>query len=144
MAKQYTYLNLFLKRFEHSRYHAKHRLLTWHPRGTFDDKLADLVVAVLETDETLGPVPFNRYTDFSLLTDSQLKMGHVFTLAERRRAAGETVRSAFFSDSTVGLGIARMYETLMAGAIIQVRAFPHRTGAAEWLNVPRDLLEPEV
>ena len=55
---------------------------------------------------------------------------------------GESVRSAFFADTTVGFGIARLYEELMHGAAIQVRAFRDRAAAAEWLGVPVRLLQP--
>ena len=136
-------MNIFLKTFPDARYHSEARLLTWHPRGTFDDALADEVVAMLELDETFENVPFHRYTDLSLLTDIRLKIGHVFEIAERRRTVGEPVRSAFFADTTVGFGVARMYETLMTGAVIHVRAFRDRAAAAEWLGVPLLLLQPE-
>ena len=135
-------LKQFLKTFPCSRYYAEHRLLAWHPRGIFDEQMADVVIEVLEIEEILSSRPFNRYSDLSLFTEIQLKMDHVFKLAERRRTAGETVRSAFFADTIVGLTIARMYESLMAGAIIQVRAFSRREQAAEWLNVPVSVLLP--
>lgn len=54
----------------------------------------------------------------------------------------EPVKSAFFSDRTVGLGIARMYEALIQEAVIQVRAFRERAAAAEWLGVPLEILQP--
>jgi hypothetical protein len=40
-------LSTFLKTFPHARYCAEWRLLTWHPRGLFDDALADMVLAAL-------------------------------------------------------------------------------------------------
>jgi hypothetical protein len=75
----------FLKAFTHAHYHSKERLLTWRPRGTFDDALADEVIAMIELDETSENVPFHRYTDLSLLTDIRLKIGHVFSLSPDRR-----------------------------------------------------------
>jgi hypothetical protein len=36
-----------------------------------------------------------------------------------------------------------MYESLMEGAPIQVRAFRERTAAAEWLGVSVDVLQPD-
>ena len=105
--------------------------------------LADEVVAVLELDETVEKVPFHRYTDLSMLTNIRLKVGHVFEIAEHRRDAAEPIRSAFFANTAVGFGIARMYETLMERAVIDVRAFRDRDVAAEWLGVPVQLLQPE-
>jgi hypothetical protein len=140
---KFPQLAAFLKAFPNARYHANERLLTWRPLGSFDDTLADEVIAMLELDETFGNVPFHRYTDLSLLTDIRLKIGHVFEIAKHRRMVSEPVLSAFFGETTVGFGIARMYETLMEGGVIQVRAFRDRNVAAEWLGVPAQLLQPE-
>ena len=50
------------------------------------------------------------------------------------------MRSAFFCESITGFGIARLYETLMGGGLIEVRAFRSRADAAEWLHVPESML----
>jgi hypothetical protein len=136
-------LSVFLKTFQHARYHPQVRLLTWHPRGILDDTMADAVVAMLELEETFGSVPFHRYADFSLLTGIHLRIRHIFELAERRHAAAEPVRSAFLGDSAVSFAVAHMYESLMEGAIIHVRAFRNRYSAAGWLGVPESLLKAE-
>lgn len=137
-------LSALLKTFPHTRYHLEWRLLTWHPRGLLDDALADKIVGLIASEERIEEVPFHRYADFSGLTHIRLKVGHVFDVAKQRRGASELVKSAFFSDTIVGLGIARMYEALMEGATIQVRAFRERAGAAEWLGVPLEILQPVV
>jgi len=110
--------------------------------GLFDDALADKIVGVVGSEERVEEVPFHRYNDFSGLTHIRLKVGHVFDVAKLRRGVAEPVKSAFFSDTTVGLGIARMYEALMEEATIQVRAFRERAAAAEWLGVPLEILQP--
>jgi hypothetical protein len=133
-----------LKTFPHTRYYPEWRLLTWHPRGLFDDALADKILGAVGSEEHVEEVPFHRYTDFSGLTHIRLKVGHVFDVAKLRRGVSEPVKSAFFSDTTVGLGIARMYEALMEEAIIQVRAFRERAAAAEWLGVPLEVLQPRA
>jgi len=136
-------LTTILQMFPHTRYHADYRLFTWHPRGVFDDDLADEIIGVVESEELYHEVSFDRYTDFSQLTSIHLKIGHVFQIAEHRREACQPVKSAIFADTIVGLGIARMYESLMAGATIQVRAFRERAAAAEWLGVPNGALLPD-
>jgi hypothetical protein len=133
-----------LKTFPHTRYYPEWRLLTWHPRGLFDDALADKIIVAVGSEEHVEEVPFHRYTDFSGLTHIRLKVGHVFDVAKLRRTVSEPVKSAFFSDTTVGLGIARMYEALMEEATIQVRAFRERGVAAEWLGVPLEVLQPRA
>ena len=137
-------LSALLKTFPHTRYYPEWRLLTWHPRGLFDDALADKLIGVIGLEERVEEVPFDRYADFSGLTHIRLKVGHVFDVATLRRSVPEPVKSAFFSDTIVGLGIARMYEALMEGAIIQVRAFRERAAAAEWLGVPVEILQPDA
>lgn len=139
---KFPQLNLFLNTFPDARYHAAERLLTWHPRGTLDDLLADQLTMVLEEEERVESTPFHRYVDLSLLTNIDLRVGHVFEIAQLRRGAAEPVRSAFFADTAIGFGIARMYETLMEGAIIRVRAFSNCGAAAEWLGVSVELLQP--
>src|SRR6266496_109660 len=135
-------LGTLLKTFPHTRYHPEWRLLTWHPRGLFDDALADKIIGLIGSEERVEQVPFHRYTDFSGLTHIRLKIGHVFNVAKQRSAVREAVKSAFFADTIVGFGMARMYEALMEGATIQVRAFRERVAAAEWLGVPLEILEP--
>jgi hypothetical protein len=134
-------LAALLKTLPHTRYYPEWRLLTWHPRGLFDDALADKIIDAVGSEERVEEEPFHRYTDFSGLTHIRLKVGHVFDVAKLRRAVSEPVKSAFFSDTTVGLGIARMYEALMEEAVIQVRAFRDRAVAAEWLGVPLEVLQ---
>ena len=136
-------LATLLKTFPYTRYHPEWRLLTWHPRGLFDDALADKLVGVIGSEERVEKVPFHRYADFSGLTHIRLKVGHVFDVAKLRRGVPEPVKSAFFSDTIVGLGIARMYEALMEGAVIQVRAFRERAAAAEWLGMPLEILQSD-
>jgi hypothetical protein len=136
-------LSSMLEILDHTHYRADWHLFTWHPRGIMDDALADEIVGIVESQELFQDAPFNRYTDFSGLTNIQLKIGHVFQVAERRREANEPAKSAFFADTTVGFGIARMYEELMKAAPIQVRAFRNRAEAAEWLGVPTEMLQPD-
>jgi len=131
-----------LKTLPHTRYHPEWRLFTWHPRGLFDDALADKIIGLISSEERVEQAPFHRYTDFSRLTHIRLKVGHVFDVAKQRSAVREAVKSAFFADTIVGLGIARMYEALMEDATIQVRAFRERDAAAKWLGVPLEILQP--
>jgi hypothetical protein len=54
--------------------------------------------------------------------------------------AGHPVRAGLFCEDWVGFGVARLYESLMEGTPIQARAFQDRRKAAEWLDVPLDVL----
>ena len=132
-----------LESFDHTRFHPGCKLFTWHPTGELDDTLADEIMGIIESDELFQGRPFNRYADFSQLTSIRLKIGHIFDIAQHRREAFQPVKSAFFAHTVVGLGIARLYEHLMKGALIQVRTFHERSAAAKWLDVPVDTLLPE-
>ena len=124
-----------------SRFHAEARLLTWHPRGVFDDAVAARVVDLLESEESLGGDPFNCFTDLSGLSEIRMRIGHLASIASRRHSAFDPPKSAFFANSSVAIGICRIYEEFMQDACIQVRVFRGRPEAAEWLGVPAALLE---
>jgi hypothetical protein len=135
-----TYPGFSLKSFPHARYYQKLRLVTWHPRGVFDDILADQIVEFIEAEERGQKAPFNRYTDLSEITHVNLTAGHIFQIAKRRRRANGQVKSAFWSDKVVTLSLAYVYETLMAGEAITVRVFMEREAAARWLGVSVEIL----
>ena len=133
-----------IDRIANTAFHPEFNLLTWHPRGLFDDDLADRMVEFLEFEEaSMGA--FNRYTDLTGLTEIRLRIGHAFELATRRRenyALADRVKSAIYCNWVVGTGLARTYESMMLGAPIKVRAFRTRKSAAEWLGVPVNVLAP--
>ena len=87
--------------------------------------------------------PFNRFVDFSQLTEVEVSARHVFDHAQRRAkqfAGVEPVRTALFCEHWVGFGIAQLYEELMKNTPIQARAFRELAKAAQWLNVPVEVL----
>jgi hypothetical protein len=134
--------DLVLKSFPGTCYFPEWQLVTWHPRGVFDDTMADQAVAFIEMEERIQAAPFHRYTNLSGLTHVQLEAGHVFQIAKRRHRAIQHVKSAFFTDKVVTLSVAYLYETLMASATVKVRVFRKRDVAAEWLGVPIEILSP--
>jgi hypothetical protein len=133
-----------LEAVPNTRFFALPPLITFHPTGVFDDDFADFILEFLETEERTADSPFDRYTDLDGLSEIRLKIAHFFANAERRRTGyqGEPVKSAIFSERVVGYGMARMYEALMDGAAIHVRAFRSRQDAADWLDVPLEFLLP--
>lgn len=131
------------REFPNTRFYSEANLITWHPRGIFDDDLADRVLAFLEAEEAATREPIHRYIDLNELSEIRLRFGHASQIAERRRttyAGPEGVKSAFCCDWVYGFGLAKMYEALMADGPIRVRAFRSRDNAASWLGVSADLL----
>jgi hypothetical protein len=122
-----------------------HNLVAWQPQGVLDDQLLDEIGEWLCHIEKAS-APFNRFVDFSLLTEVAVRTRHVFKFARKRaeQYAGVTpVKSALFSDDWVGFGIAQLYESLMKGTPIDARAFRDRGAAAVWLGVPAEVLKLE-
>ena len=129
----------------HVQRYPAHDLIVWQPQGVLDDRLLDEIGEWLCTIEKASP-PEKRFVDFSQLTEVAVRTNHLFEFARKRaeQFAGITpVKSALFSKDWVGFGIARMYESLMRGTPIDVRAFRDRVTAAIWLDVPAEVLNLE-
>jgi hypothetical protein len=124
------------------RYYAKHQLVAWQPQGVLDDRMLDEIAEwLIPTEKALH---FNRFVDLSQLTEVEISARHVFDYAQRRAkefAGVEPVRSALFCEYWVGFWIAQLSEELMKNTLIQARAFCELAKAAQWLNVPVEILE---
>jgi hypothetical protein len=133
-----------IKLLPYTRFYPQYHLATWHPRGVFDEKLADRVVEFSEMEERESQAPFDRFADLGLLSEITLSFDHLFGVAQHRRHAyaGEPFKMAICSEEMAGFAIARMYEALMEGSKIEVRAFLTRESAAHWLGVPVEILLP--
>ena len=129
----------------HLRQYPAHNLVAWQPQGVLDNQLLDEIGEWLCHIEKVS-VPFNRFLDFSRLTEVAVRTKHVFAFARKRaeQYAGLTpVKSALFSEDLVCFGMALMYESLMKETPIDARAFRNRATAAVWLGVPADILKLE-
>jgi hypothetical protein len=129
----------------HLRQYPAHNLVAWQPQGVLDNQLLDEIAEWLCHIEKVS-VPFNRFLDFSRLTEVAVRTKHVFAFARKRaeQYAGLTpVKSALFSEDLVCFGMALMYESLMKETPIDARAFRNRATAAVWLGVPADILKLE-
>ena len=128
------------------RHYPAYNLVVWQPRGVLDDRLLDEIGEWLCHIEKAAPGPFDRFVDLSRITEVAVRTNHVFDFA-RKRAEQFTdaapVKTALFSEDWVGFGIARMYESLMAGTPIDARAFRDRVEAAIHLGLPPEILKLE-
>ena len=135
-------IEFILKDFPGTRYYPKFHLTTWHPTGILDEALAEKVIEFVEREEYIQEAPFHRYLDLSGFTEIRVRPKHIIEIARRRGIVRQAVKSAFFADNPIGLAIAQVYEGLMEGATISVRAFNNPDFAAEWLEVPVQILFP--
>jgi hypothetical protein len=130
------------KAFPRTWYYPKWHLLQWYPRGVLNEAFADQILQFVEMEELIQDAPFDRFTDFGGLSDVRLSMSHLFQTARSRRVVKQPAKSAFFAKTPASFSIAEMYERHMSYAMIQVRAFHDRAAAAEWLEVPLEILQP--
>jgi hypothetical protein len=136
-------LDFILKNFPGTRYYPKYHLITWHPMAILDEALAEKVIDFVEREEHIQDAPFDRYIDLSGCTQIRIKPHHIIDIARRRRIVRQLVKSALFADNPIGLAIGQVYERLMGGAtMMTVRAFNNPDFAAEWLEVPVQILFP--
>ena len=137
-----TSVEFILKNFPGTRYYPNFKLTTWHPQGTFDAALASKIIQFIEWEEYLQDAPFDRFTDLSGIAEIRIGIGSMIDIARRRRFVREPVKSAIFGHDPASLELAECYERLMEdAAMLRVRSFNDRKAAAEWLEVPKTILE---
>ena len=129
------------KAFPRTWYYPEWKLLVWFPIGVLNEVFADQLFAFVEMEEHIQDAPFDRYADFSGLTDLRARLEHTFESARRRRPVKQPVRTAIFAENQKMFETARIYEHLMDGAMIEVRAFRARAEAANFLEVSETALE---
>ncbi len=128
--------------FPRTWFYPKWRLVCWCPRGVLNEALIDKFIKCLEIEERNQDAPFDRYVDLSGLTKIRIGVVYIVQAARRRAAVKQPAKYAFFADKRLSFSVAQMYETLMSKAMIEVRTFRERAPAAEWLEVPMEILEP--
>ena len=124
------------------RHYSAHQLVAWQPQGVLDDALLDEIAEWITAIENVS-LPFKRFIDFGQVTSIAIRTRHVFEFAQRRARdfkGPHPVRTALYSEDWIGFGVARLYESLMEHTKIEARAFRTRSWAAEWLQVPADVL----
>lgn len=117
--------------------------MVWEPRGVLDEKAVNQVLAFLGTEETTSQTPFNRFTDLTALDVIDLNFDYVFHVAIYRRLTygGRTaVKSALLVKSKESAHYSKLHALLTDHSPLHVRIFEEREAAAEWLEVPVDLL----
>lgn len=125
-------------------FYPKVRLVCWFPQGVIKETLCDQFIEYIEFEESDQKAPFDRYFDFSGATEARIGIDYIIRTARRRRTVRQPSKSAFFVSKPPFYRSAQMYEMLMGEAMIDVRAFRERAAAAQWLEVPVEVLNPPV
>ena len=65
------------KKFPRTWYYPQWHLVQWYPQGVFNEAFADQIVQFIEMEERIQDAPFDRFTDFSGLSDVRLSMAPI-------------------------------------------------------------------
>lgn len=123
------------------------RLCLYRPQGKLTHKLAARLIAWLAEIERDNERPFNRFTDLTKFSGSELREFDVQNMAYWRKATyeGPPVQSAILAhrrDSIEpSVALAHTYSLAMSKSQITVKVFDNLADAAVWLGVPRNALE---
>jgi hypothetical protein len=121
---------------------SEHRLVVCRPHGLIDDyftiQLLNFLFALEEVAE-----PFNRLLDLTLATDIPLTSKSVQEYANARRKGTAHLppfRTAIVAPRPESEAVAHLYANLVKDSKIEVGIFPNVSAAAQWLNLPEEIL----
>jgi hypothetical protein len=124
-------------------FHEGIRLLIYRPRGLIDEAAVNKIVAVIEEIEAKTQEPFSRFSDVSEIHEVELNFRYVIQVSLHRRlahAGRAPVKSAILATDSTVVHYARLLVLLTEGSSIKCRVFQNRNEAAQWLNVPVEVL----
>ena len=124
-------------------FHEDIRLFVWKPRGVLDEATLNNVLGYLEDLEAKLQAPFNRFTDTLAAHEVELNFKYIIQISLHRRlayAGRPPVKSAILATDATAIHYGRLHAVLTQGSPIKVRVFQDRQEAAQWLDVPVELL----
>jgi hypothetical protein len=127
-------------------FHTEQRLMIWRPRGILDEKAVNQIITFIGSTEATSDSLFDRFTDTTLLDAIDLSFDYVFHVGLYRRmsyAAHPKVKSAFLVKWGKSDHEAKLHALLTKRSSLDVRLFEELGAAANWLDVPVALLQPE-
>ena len=123
------------------------RLLVYKPRGLVDKAAVNKIVTIVGELETTLKEPFNRFSDTVAADAVDLNFEHIIQVSLYRRhfyGNRPPIKSAILATDTTLIHYGRVHALLTQGSPTNVRVFQDRKEAAQWLDVPIDLLAPEA
>jgi hypothetical protein len=124
-------------------FHEDVRLLVWKPHTVLNEAALKHITQLIGDLEATSDKPFNRFTDTQALEAIDLNFRYVFDFALFRRlsyAGRPPVKSAILVSSLALAHYSKLHEVLTRHSSIKVRIFEEREVAAQWLDVPVELL----
>jgi hypothetical protein len=121
-------------------------LLVYRPRGLLNEGSVNKIVNLIEDLEEKLKEPFDRFFDTLEHDEVELNFRYVINVSLCRRlsyAGHPPIKSAILATDSTMIHYAKLHALLTQGSPIHVRIFKERQEAADWLNVPIELLAPE-
>ena len=121
----------------------KVRLFIWRPHGLIDESAVNKIITTLGEMEARFFEPFNRFSDTSAAEAADLNFKYIFHVSLFRRLSyrGLPIKSAILATTETHLHYSKLHAILTQGSPIKVRVFQELAAAADWLEVPIDLLQ---
>jgi hypothetical protein len=118
-------------------------LLIHRPRGVLNKAAINKIISLIGELEFTLKKPFNRFLDTVAADAVDLNMEYIRRVSlYRRRFYGNrpAIKTAILATDSTMADYGRLHASLTEGSPINVRVFQDRKEAAEWLNVPPELL----
>jgi hypothetical protein len=118
-------------------------LLIHRPRGVLNSAAINKIVSLIGELEHSLKKPFNRFFDTVGADAIDLNSDYIRRVSlYRRRVYGNrpAIKTAILATDSTMADYGRLHASLTQGSPINVRVFPDRKEAAQWLGVPLELL----
>jgi hypothetical protein len=122
-------------------------LLVWRPRGLLNEAAVNGIITVVGELETTLKEPFNRFADTLAADAHDLNFEYIIRVSLYRRhvySGRPPVRSVILATDSTLIHYGKVHALLTQGSPINVRVFQDCKEAAQWLDVPIDLLTAEA
>ena len=119
----------------------------YRPRGLLNEAVVNKIIKVIGELEAKLKEPFNRFFDTLGHDDVELNFRYVIHVSLYRRLTyvkWPPIKSAILATDSTIIHYAKLHALLTQGSAINVRIFQDRQEAVQWLNVPIELLMPDV
>jgi len=122
------------------------RLLVWRPHGLLNQAAVNKIITVVGELEFSLKEPFNRFADTLAADAHDLNFEYIIRVSLYRRhvyAGRPPVKSVILATDSTLIHYGKVHALLTQGSPINVRVFQDCKEAAQWLDVPIDLLTAE-
>ena len=124
-------------------FHEEVCLLIHRPRGVLDRVAINKIVSLIGELEFTLKKPFNRFLDTVAADAVDLNSDYIRRVSLYRRGFygnRPAIKTAILANDSTMADYGRLHASVTQGSPINVRVFQDRKEAAQWLDVPSELL----